>query len=95
MDVDDRRSLASGEERGVGAREEERPEEVVSTFRRMSSSEWVRIPAVGTEAPALLISTVTSGAASTAARIDAASVTSRASGTTRSSSQVRGVRALA
>ncbi|MNC62581.1 hypothetical protein D3C75_1126160 [compost metagenome] len=53
------------------------------------------MPAPATETPALLTSTVTSGAASTTARIEAGSVTSSASGTTRSSSQVRGVRAVA
>ncbi len=45
---------------------------------------------VATDAPALLINTVTSPAASTAASIDAGSVMSRVSGTIRSSSQVRG-----
>lgn len=64
-------------------------------LRRISSSLWVRMPALETVAPALLMSTVTSGAASTTARIDAGSVTSRARGTMRSSSHVRGVRAVA
>jgi len=71
------------------------PTKFVSTLARISSSVWARMPALATEMPALFTSTVTSGAASTAARIDAGSVTSSASGTTRSSSHVRGVRAVA
>ncbi len=43
------------------------PRKFVSTLLRISSSVWVRIPGLETEAPALLISTVTSGAAWTAA----------------------------
>jgi hypothetical protein len=45
--------------------------------------------------PALLISTVTSGAAVTSASIEAGSVTSRASGTTRASVLGCGLRAVA
>ena len=67
----------------------------VSTLARISSSVCVRMPGVEGEAPALLMSTVTSGAASTAARTEAGSVTSRVSGTMRSSSQARGLRAVA
>ena len=65
------------------------PRKFVSTFARISSSVWVRMPGLGVrQIPALLISTVTSGAASTAAWMEAGSVTSRVSGTMRSSSQV-------
>jgi hypothetical protein len=71
------------------------PRKFVSTLVRISSSVWVRMPALDTEAPALLISTVTSGAAWTAAWMEAGSVTSRARGTMRSSSQLRGLRAVA
>lgn len=67
------------------------PRTLVSTFDRISSSEWLRIPGEDTEAPALLISTVTSGAAATASAMDAPSVTSRVRGTMRSiaSEQIR------
>ncbi|MNY71168.1 hypothetical protein D3C86_2094500 [compost metagenome] len=36
------------------------PRKFVSTLVRISSAVWVRIPALATEAPALLINTVTS-----------------------------------
>jgi hypothetical protein len=68
---------------------------LVSTLLRISSSVWVRMPGVVTATPALLMSTVTSGAASTSAAIEVGSVTSRVRGTIRSSSQVRGLRAVA
>ena len=71
------------------------PRKFVSTLARISSSVWVRMPGLETEVPALLIRTVTSPAASTAAWMEAGSVTSSARGTIRSSSQARGVRAVA
>ena len=50
------------------------------------SSVCVRMPALDVETPALLIRTLTSGAASAAAWMDAGLVTSRLSGAIRSSS---------
>jgi len=88
--------LAFADRIGAKARaRKSEPRKFVSTLVRISSSVWVRMPGVATDAPALLINTVTSPAASTAARIEAGSVMSRVSGTMRSSSQVRGVRAVA
>jgi tRNA U34 5-carboxymethylaminomethyl modifying enzyme MnmG/GidA len=71
------------------------PKKLISMFARMSASVISSRLALGGFAPALLMRAVTSGAAATAAAIDSPSVTSRVRGTTRSSSQVRGVRAVA
>lgn len=80
MDVDED-GLVLGGEHGAKARAMKTgPKKFVSMFARMSASVTVRRLPLGGIAPALLISTVTSQAASATTWMEAESVTSRMSG---------------
>jgi hypothetical protein len=95
VDVHEDGSVLGGEDRCEARAMKAGPKKFVSKFARMSVSVTVSRLALGGIAPALLISTVTSPAASATAWMEAGSVTSRVIGTMRSSSQVRGLRAVA